>query len=99
MRIEAGQYVLQIICLGSSLARYISPVSIELIIIAMIQVKEMQMSISLRWQVAASMLVLCLPAIPVNVAEIRAAVVSNFAAPMERIAARLLKESEHTGDM
>jgi molybdate transport system substrate-binding protein len=54
------------------------------------------MQISLRGSVAA-ILVLCgLICSPVRAAEISVAVASNFAAPMERIAALFQKESGHT---
>lgn len=54
------------------------------------------MSIPLRGHVAAALLVLSLPSLPVGAAELRAAVASDFAAPMGRIVAQFQKESGHT---
>lgn len=54
------------------------------------------MRISLRGQVAAAVLMLSLLSLPVGATEVRAAVASNFAAPMEHIVALFQQESGHT---
>jgi hypothetical protein len=56
-----------------------------LVIIAVIQVKEVQMRILLRGQVAAGALLLSLLGLPVSAEEVHVAVASNFAALMGRI--------------